>query len=261
MTNTKFRKRALLSSVAMLLVALVALGSATFAWFTSTTKATAKGISIATTKSSELQVAKLNYQFADEVTYNGFATSYVPASSKDGSNWYTSFAAAKTAYNSIGTYTAATGEAKKNAVYDEMLNIKNKGGKTANATITMTGAIDSKFARVAVVPCATAQSAANNAPTITEAAFKANIYGMDSSDSWKPYNGSSGQVADAYTLKGAFNNATIANVTIAPNTVVSYRILVWFEGEDSDCYDLTASNLVIGTTGNELKFEVTAKDN
>ena len=30
MTNTKFRKRALLSSVAMLLVALVALGSATF---------------------------------------------------------------------------------------------------------------------------------------------------------------------------------------------------------------------------------------
>ena len=33
MTNTKFRKRALLSSVAMMLVALVAIGSATFAWF------------------------------------------------------------------------------------------------------------------------------------------------------------------------------------------------------------------------------------
>lgn len=44
MTNTKFRKRALLSSVAMLLVALVALGSATFAWFTDNPVANATGI-------------------------------------------------------------------------------------------------------------------------------------------------------------------------------------------------------------------------
>lgn len=43
MTNTKFRKRALLSSVAMLLVALVALGSATFAWFTTNKSVTANG--------------------------------------------------------------------------------------------------------------------------------------------------------------------------------------------------------------------------
>ena len=45
MTNTKFRRRALLSSVAMLLVALVALGSATFAWFTENPVVTASGIS------------------------------------------------------------------------------------------------------------------------------------------------------------------------------------------------------------------------
>lgn len=45
MTNTKFRKRALLSSVAMLLVALVALGSATFAWFVDDPNVTATGIS------------------------------------------------------------------------------------------------------------------------------------------------------------------------------------------------------------------------
>ena len=56
MTNTKFRKRALLSSVAMLLVALVALGSATFAWFTSATTANAKGLVMKTTTSSGLVV-------------------------------------------------------------------------------------------------------------------------------------------------------------------------------------------------------------
>ena len=56
MTNTKFRKRALLSSVAMLLVALVALGSATFAWFTANPNAEAHGISMKTTASAGLVI-------------------------------------------------------------------------------------------------------------------------------------------------------------------------------------------------------------
>ena len=56
MTNTKFRKRALLSSVAMLLVALVALGSATFAWFAANPNATAKGLSLKTTASTGLVI-------------------------------------------------------------------------------------------------------------------------------------------------------------------------------------------------------------
>ena len=48
MTNTKFRKRALISSVAMLLVALVALGSATFAWFSTSNTANAAGLTMKT---------------------------------------------------------------------------------------------------------------------------------------------------------------------------------------------------------------------
>ncbi len=56
MTNTKFRRRALISSVAMLLVALVALGSATFAWFTDNPKANAEGITGKGQTSQGLQV-------------------------------------------------------------------------------------------------------------------------------------------------------------------------------------------------------------
>ena len=56
MTNTKFRKRALLSSVAMLLVALIALGSATFAWFAANPKAVAHGLKLKTTASSGLVI-------------------------------------------------------------------------------------------------------------------------------------------------------------------------------------------------------------
>ncbi|WP_405356871.1 hypothetical protein [Ruminococcus sp.] len=56
MTNTKFRKRALLSAVAMLLVALVALGSATFAWFTSLPTANAQGLQMKATAAQGLVV-------------------------------------------------------------------------------------------------------------------------------------------------------------------------------------------------------------
>ena len=57
MTNTKFRKRALLSSVAMLLVALVALGSATFAWFVANPTATASGLKMQTKADSGIAIA------------------------------------------------------------------------------------------------------------------------------------------------------------------------------------------------------------
>lgn len=56
MKNTTFRKKALLSSIAMLLVAFIALGSATFAWFTANPTVTAEGISLAAETSAGLAV-------------------------------------------------------------------------------------------------------------------------------------------------------------------------------------------------------------
>ena len=57
MTNTKFRKRALLSSVAMLLIALVAMGSATFAWYQANTSVGTSGkMNLKTTSSSGLLI-------------------------------------------------------------------------------------------------------------------------------------------------------------------------------------------------------------
>ena len=250
MTNTKFRKRALLSSVAMLLVALVALGSATFAWFTSSTSATASGLSIATSKSSELLVAKKDFRFSESVVYDDEAPLYVPATSKDGTTWYTSTAAAKTEFTSNGTYNSP--DSLGNVVYDEMLNIKNNGQKEATTvTITVAGTFASDFGRIAVVPCTTAQSQAADAthpvPSITEDQFKANIY-SNGNETWTPYGASA-----AYTST-AFSSISISAGPIAAGAVKSYRILVWFEGEDSDCYDLTSANLTLGTTA--LSFTV-----
>lgn len=256
MKNTKFRRRALLSSVAMLIVALIALGSATFAWFTSSTTATANGLAISTTKSSELKVSKLDLDWADTVTYDDEATTYVPSSSANGSNWYLSNAAAKTAFTSNGTYTQATGSALTTAVYHEMLNIKNVGGKTATGVkITVSGNFASAFGRIAIVPASAAQTSGGTFPAFTAANFKTNIYGSAASDSWKPYNGTAVETT-AWSLKGAAVGAEISVGDMATNAVKSYHIFVWFEGEDSDCYDLTNSALTIGSSTN-LSFTVT----
>ena len=68
-THLLTKKRALISSVAMLLVAIIALGTATFAWFTSSTSATASNINVQTTKSSELKVSKSDLVWSDSVDY------------------------------------------------------------------------------------------------------------------------------------------------------------------------------------------------
>ena len=95
--KTTSRKRLLISSVAMLLVAMLALGTATFAWFTTDTTTQATGISVQTSKKSLLLVSSRTSPWTDNLNYN-FGTDEAPnllqpASSYDGENWYKAQAA------------------------------------------------------------------------------------------------------------------------------------------------------------------------
>lgn len=57
MKNTKMRKKMLLSSIAMLMVATVSLGSATYAWFTNNTTAKAYNMDVKVSAPSGLQIS------------------------------------------------------------------------------------------------------------------------------------------------------------------------------------------------------------
>lgn len=59
-TQKSFRKKALLSSLSMLMVATVAVGSATFAWFTSNKSVTASGMSVKAAAAKGLQITGRN---------------------------------------------------------------------------------------------------------------------------------------------------------------------------------------------------------
>ena len=56
--KTTSRKRLLISSVAMLLVAMLALGTATFAWFSTSTTAKANNLKVQTIQASNLLIRK-----------------------------------------------------------------------------------------------------------------------------------------------------------------------------------------------------------
>ena len=72
--KTTSRKRLLISSVAMLLVAMLALGTATFAWFTSNTTSKADDFHATTTKVSTLVISKNDKKWKTHVEY-GVGTS------------------------------------------------------------------------------------------------------------------------------------------------------------------------------------------
>lgn len=73
-TQKSFRKKALLSSLSMLMVATVAVGSATFAWFTSNKSVTASGMSVKAAAAKGLQITGRNADDAWGPSYT-FTTS------------------------------------------------------------------------------------------------------------------------------------------------------------------------------------------
>ena len=157
MTNTKFRKRALLSSVAMLLVALVALGSATFAWFTSNPAANATGIKYSTTTGTGLlaKAATDTNGYSHETGLWGGKQTTLPtfslqpasldaAANVDVTVFYTAEADEDDSYESTGTITShaisavtdATGTAPTD-VYAEKIYLKTTGGTSSTGTLQL----------------------------------------------------------------------------------------------------------------------------
>lgn len=243
MTNTKFRKRMLLSSVAMLLVALVALGSATFAWFTSSTTTTADGITVRTSKTSELQISDDTIAYtAAGFTYSGLSSVMVPASSANGKDWFYTNAADKSAFTAANTseFTAVPTENKNKYVYINQLNIKNAGEVAVNnISITISNfSTGAEYLKVALVPVSA--KVVGGDTTMTAANFVANVYGKTSSTtpsntSYYPVTSTTAISTTAITPKTT-DTITISD-PLAANAELHYNLFVWFEGQDAKCFD------------------------
>lgn len=262
--KAKSRKRLLISSIAMLLVAMLALGTATFAWFTSSTSATASGITVRTAKTSSLQISDSTREYANDFSYTGIQSIMLPASSIDGNHWFYTSADSKESFTSTTAGTAVTRTSNiwdAHYVYAEQLNIKNAAAATGDnagvavddISITISN-MDQSYFRIAVVPVGS-KAAGLDVPSGTD--FKAFVFdnGSDNSTtagtkSYYPLAADGSlQTTTTITPKAATSGTYVidkntagfsALASLNPQAELHFNIYVWFEGQDSQCYDGSA---------------------
>lgn len=260
----KSRKKILLSSIAMLLVALVALGSATFAWFTiqRTVKADSMQVSATAQKGIEITIdngttggsnTKHFTSTADDVNPISWASNktlagFVPAQEVTDAN-ATSYSGT---YKSTGTVpaaeTAAATEAFKQGNNFTVYRVGVRSAAQTGGTVTpyaiaaavkisaIAGKDATGYARVALY---------NETTSTVVATYAAN----DTSDS-----AVNGTAADAKTTVNLTSSDASVNVSDSGADWTYYQLIVWFEGTDSDCVDTNADK------GVNVEISFTASD-
>lgn len=259
--KAKSRKRLLISSIAMLLVAMLALGTATFAWFTQDTTATADTVYAQTVKASSLQITDkssptdsdwgtyINYglgsKSGNDITYQ----TMFPASSGDGTNWFTAVSDAEhaTTGTRVGNATPVTPTATNpKYVFKSMLNVRNGGdeGSIENVKITLSwGTSPSDYARIALVPAKVDGTFATNAD------FTTSVYDTEG-ESYKGQLTVNTETSSNITGKTTttINIGTGTNHTLDAGQAEYYVLFIWFEGQDADCIDTNAGQKITNFT-------------
>lgn len=265
---TKSRKRMLISSIAMLLVALVALGSATYAWFTlqRTVKADAMQVTATAQKGIEITIDNGGHGGSNDKSFTAFtvteqamnpnswssdktAHGFVPALQVTADNatsyngTYKDIGAVPTAVN-----TPATEAKTKNnyfAVYRVGVRSALGNGDSFTpyniaAAVTISRIDESSdatgYARVALYNEKTGEVVATYAAA-------------DSADS-----AVSGTAATAKETVNLTPSGTAVDVSESNGTWAYYQLIIWFEGTDDNCVDDNANK------GIKAEISFTASD-
>lgn len=245
--KTTSRKRLLISSVAMLLVAMLALGTATFAWFTQNTQAKADELSVQTVKASELKLSDDTNDWTDQLHYNAVDEVLKPASSADGVHWYTAVAAKKDAFTASATPTTPLTNLD-GYVFKNQLNVANMGGSAVNGvkikfTLSETPSKPGKtYLRLALVEV----DKKGKDATIT-GNFKDGVYavGADTANAFTPDAGGTAVTTEKVDAKaGTSVEFSVGNLGAAGSGTDAkyYNLYLWYEGQDVDCSDYNAGN-------------------
>lgn len=239
--KTTTKKRALVSSVAMLLVAMLALGTATFAWFTSSTTAIANGINVQTVKASELQISSVNTDWGTTIDYGIQNKVLLPASSANGTAWFKANAATKTSFAAdASTVASVSASDATNYYFKDQLNVRNNGEADVE-NVTITFSVPNNYLRVALV-----ETTSRGASVANTGSFNTSIYDADG----VAYNAYSSTTATtSITPK---TTCTIDLGTLKHEDAKYFNLYVWFEGQDAQCIDSNAGAIV-----SDINFSVT----
>lgn len=261
--KTTSRKRLLISSVAMLLVAMLALGTATFAWFTSSTSVKADGIKVRTSKTSKLEICSNSSGWqAGGFSYDNVSAIMFPASSANGTDWFTATAAKSSEFTKSGNFkqlTKTNGQFDSKYVYANMLGIMNAGDQPIkDIKIEISNVGNCKYLRYAVVPVTAtgpvAPADGGVAPMAGDA-FKSNIFSPEDR-TWKPATSTTTESEDAYSSTVKTTIPVVSGEdTLASGATKFYNVYVWFEGQDEACIDAAGGQGITADKG--IEFQVT----
>lgn len=273
---TKSRKRMLLSSVAMLLVALVALGSATYAWFTVSKTVTADTMKVKAIAKAGLEICNTDdglgtygrvasfSQNADTayqlmpVSWNGTtADGFIPAANVTDSAAGTYNGAFKAAGDAIPDVpTADKAMAKSNGSYFAVYKVWVRSAPTAEspftspahtveAKVTISGD-NATFCRVKFIDGSNSKGIFGDS---SSASTTANVVAAEGTTktTYTVLNQSNpeGQSKATFDVTGTTANAAVGT---------PFTFVVWFDGEDAQCFDNNKDKFA------DIQVEFSAKD-
>ena len=242
--KAKSRRRLLISSVAMLLVAMLALGTATFAWFTTSTSATASKLSVKTVKASELQLSSTTIEWTDTLEYNQLNKVLKPASSANGTDWFIADATDKNGTAGDVTKIATTAGNFGQYVFADQLNVRNNGEATVEHvkikfTLSETEAANGKYLRLALV-----EANKRGTDAVLTGNFAESVYAA-AADSAPAFTSTAKATQNVTAKAGAnveFDVGTLVGKSAIGTNAKYYNLYIWFEGQDTDCKDANAGN-------------------
>lgn len=233
-TQTKSRKRRLLSSLAMLLVAMVALGSATYAWFTNQDTAKVDGVSVHVNAPDGLLISTDGTTWGNSITLSLGTVTLLPSSGFQNTDlkMYT----ASLNDGSVATITEATNSDQVKYYIDVDLQAKLAAGAssaktlTVMPTVTVAGGDMINMWRIGYSGTNITKGIHANANT-AYSAVKAT--GTD-----VPTAGYFIDPAETDYLESVTPKATTAahSLTAAlSTTAMPFKVRIWVEGQDAAC--------------------------
>lgn len=239
------KRRALITSMALLLVAIVCLSTATYAWFTSNPIATATGFAVNTSTSGNLLIAEGSSPAAGDfhttIALSSVTSTFQPVSTVDCANWWT--AEAEAPESSPKAASDSYSAASSSNYFTKVVTFKSDDA----GTLYLSGISKTKDAndsdllesslRVAV-------KVGNGSPVICSLVERSGAIAVNAAG-----NGTSACVPE-YT----YTSSTTAIGNITAGGTITATIYIWIEGEDTRCFTNNASSYTLSDI--DLSFTV-----
>ena len=275
MKNT--RKKLLVSSVAMLLVAVLALSTATFAWFTTNPTVNADGLSLKATASAGLQILSLSEKNLGEDFDTNTVIKAKAIKDENANNAIVTDPNGET----LGTPVSIDRSANAVSFYTTQADNEWDEFKAAGAAITpeTVNAVETLFLRTSLdnnksveVKSATVTiepSEKEDAATKLYPAIRVSLVDGATNKvigTWSPSGAENGYLtATAVQADNADTDDIVASGTaVAMSKSVTYvgtdavRMYVWLDGEDPECFTQNVENLKELVKTINVKFSTVA---